>query len=816
MEPAKTTVGAVVPGIVGAVLASLSMLPARTVAADSTDPEEGKRPPSHFRVIDRGEDGGAGEPESGRLGPTRATPGQLASPLPDPLRRAVGDQQWERAQRQLNVLVGRGLEAIPDFQFLAGYLAYRLDRHDEAVRILQHVAPRLDYLSDDARFTAGRAALEADRYRRAVSAFSRVSERSLLFPRAVLGMAEAVWKSGGEDVRGSWVAERTASIAESYLEHYPEGDRRARARLLAGRARAATGDWKRAGTHLFAAIRLEPLGETADRARSFLESHRASLPDPYPGWLDSPPMSLKMARFEAMFHDHRSEALVERLEPLVSEWTPGTRRRCRGMYWLGKSLTKLRRHGESVDWYRRIVDQCRGVGKWARKALYLGGLGYWNAGQRDRALSFFERLRSSHPRHSYADDTMYFTARIHREVGRDGRAREVLRDQVDRYPGGDMAADAHWLLVRRMFERDRYDRVVEYVRGLDETGERSRTVRGRLRYFLGRALAETGRREAAREAYRRVLRTHPLSYYALLAANRLAPDPSDAGDVLRCGSSASGGDLTCGRAEPSSAPPSPAVVPPAVRRGRHFRTGLQLLRLGLRTRAQAEFDRVLQRHEDRPAVVWSLANLYDVAGAQAAAHRLPDRLDRWRTSYPTGASTRRRWTIAYPRVFEKTVERWTERRELRSSLVYALMRRESGFDADIASWANAVGLMQLMPETARSVAERLGVSGEVERRLTDPAFNVRLGTAYLDRLAEHVGGRLPLVAAGYNGGMANLDEWIDERPDVPMDLWIEDIPYGQTRKYAKVVMADAWAYAFLYREGRIPRLSFRPPGQGGG
>jgi soluble lytic murein transglycosylase len=200
--------------------------------------------------------------------------------------------------------------------------------------------------------------------------------------------------------------------------------------------------------------------------------------------------------------------------------------------------------------------------------------------------------------------------------------------------------------------------------------------------------------------------------------------------------------------------------------------------------------------------------MLDRAGSHTLAHRLPARFGVWRERYPD-PQTRRAWTIAYPDAFRDRVESWAAKRDLADAFVWAIIRKESGYNATIKSWANARGLMQLMPDTARQVAEKDGLSGFGLRDLLDPSTNIRLGTAYLAGLSESFDGHPALVAAGYNGGRGNINRWLDERGELPVDLWIEDIPYGQTRRYAKVVLANYWTYRWLYEDGSTPRIPFR-------
>ncbi len=133
--------------------------------------------------------------------------------------------------------------------------------------------------------------------------------------------------------------------------------------------------------------------------------------------------------------------------------------------------------------------------------------------------------------------------------------------------------------------------------------------------------------------------------------------------------------------------------------------------------------------------------------------------------------------------------------------VYAVARQESRFDIDAISSAGARGLMQLMPATARETAQLLGVSYSPARLTTDPAYNAMLGSTYLSRQLERYDGSLILAAAAYNAGGGNVNRWIRTFGN-PIDgsvdpvVWIEQIPFTETRKYVQRVIAN---YMF-YRE----------------
>ena len=151
--------------------------------------------------------------------------------------------------------------------------------------------------------------------------------------------------------------------------------------------------------------------------------------------------------------------------------------------------------------------------------------------------------------------------------------------------------------------------------------------------------------------------------------------------------------------------------------------------------------------------------------------------------------------VRYPLAYSEPVLRETRDQGPDPALVYGVIRRESAFDAEIRSPAGALGLMQIMPATGAELARRLGERWQSERALLDPAINVRYGSVYLRDLLDRYAGRWPLAAAAYNAGPARVDRWLPPDRALPADIWIETIPYGETRHYVAAVLG----YALVYR-----------------
>jgi soluble lytic murein transglycosylase len=145
------------------------------------------------------------------------------------------------------------------------------------------------------------------------------------------------------------------------------------------------------------------------------------------------------------------------------------------------------------------------------------------------------------------------------------------------------------------------------------------------------------------------------------------------------------------------------------------------------------------------------------------------------------------YALLYPRPFADTIEAAADEFGLEPSLIYAVVRQESLYRTDAESSAGALGLMQLRSGTAGDVARSLGDAAPAEVDRLDPATNVRLGAARLASMLDRFDGHLVPALAAYNAGPAAVDRWL---PDAPMDgdLWLENVPYNETREYVRRVL----------------------------
>lgn len=229
----------------------------------------------------------------------------------------------------------------------------------------------------------------------------------------------------------------------------------------------------------------------------------------------------------------------------------------------------------------------------------------------------------------------------------------------------------------------------------------------------------------------------------------------------------------------------------------------ELFRVGLDSRGRSEWDSVIR-------------SLSVEEKTQAAI--LADRWGWHSRAISTAASLGEYddLSIRYPLPYQPFFERSASAASIATTWAYGIARSESLFMPDVRSGAGAVGLMQLMPATGREVARGIRLPYSGLQTLTRPESNIRLGTSYLGQMAQRYGGNAVLATAAYNAGPHRVDGWLPVSGSIDARVWIENIPFNETRKYVKrVLSAQAifhWRMTGQFRRLSNDLLQVRAPG----
>ena len=286
-------------------------------------------------------------------------------------------------------------------------------------------------------------------------------------------------------------------------------------------------------------------------------------------------------------------------------------------------------------------------------------------------------------------------------------------------------------------------------------------------YWQARALEQTGRAADARSIYSELAELQ--SYHGFLSADRLQLDYSIYDEPIVPGSDLLG----------------QLASEPALVRAREFHL------VGLSTESRREWNNWV-RGKSEPALA--------AAAVLASEWGLHDR-----AIYAAGLSnSRRAISLRFPLLYRSEVARASMDNAIEPAWIFGVMRRESAYIRDVRSSAGAIGLMQLMPRTARYVA---GLQGKKDWRgdLTESGTNIELGTFYLRHVMDRFDDHQVLATASYNAGPSRVGKWLTDTT-MDADIWIDTIPYTETRRYVRAVLA----YAAIYEHqlnGEPQRLS---------
>ncbi len=324
--------------------------------------------------------------------------------------------------------------------------------------------------------------------------------------------------------------------------------------------------------------------------------------------------------------------------------------------------------------------------------------------------------------------------------------------------------------VRAAIRRGDWEDAILTIRAMPDD-EAGRTV---WRYWLARALSETGEREVAEPIFAALAAER--SYHGFMAADALGL-PYAFGHAPIAGDEAA---LAALREDP------------AIRRAE------ELFRVGLESQGRSEWDaatRTLPAElRIQAAVLAHRWGWHSRAIATAASVGHYDDLD-----------------LRYPLAWRETFESLAAAANIREAWALGIARSESLFMADIRSRAGAVGVMQLMPTTGRQMAREARLPYRGWSTLTDPRTNIELGTRYLGTVYERFASNPVLATAAYNAGPHRVERWLPEDGALAADVWIETIPFAETREYVKrVLTADSiFSWRLTGREQRLSAL--HPP-----
>ncbi|WP_041792477.1 transglycosylase SLT domain-containing protein [Stigmatella aurantiaca] len=664
--------------------------------------------------------------------------------------------------------------ALP-VRYLRALSAVRAGDDARAAEEMTALAEDYPALSDRCFTHAGVALEQLGRFEESAALLGRVPEESKLYVDARLGMARVLRKKKDFDGAMAALAPLTARPAPSFGRSVGAEALMATADIAAekkDREHEREALWK-----LWARYPLSQLTKQAERRLKGLK----------------PPLEAQVARAEQLIELHRNKQGLTALEPLLPSLNLPEPLACRAHFAFGKGMRKERQHTRAIAALVPVVEKCQDADLLPR-AMYVLGSSRSIVDPR-RGTETYERLAREFPGHSFADDALFYAADLYVKTNQLDQALARLEELERNYPKADFLGEAlfkaFWIARTRKVPDgglDLLSRIEQRFADADETYDVERAL-----YWRARTLQERGDMPGAVGLFEKLAVEHPATYYGLMARSQLGEVDKDRLERIAP-------QLVF---TPETASPWPLHAG-SMEKDPHFLAGVEMMRLGFPEAVSSELLAV-NRTGLPPEPMRLIVHLLSLAGDERSAHAVARVALRRDLGGRITPQTRSVWEIAYPNAFRELIEKHTRAAGVEPDLLQALMREESALDPKALSWAGALGLTQLMPYTAKGVAQQLKIKNFRVEALLDPDLNIRLGAHYLGELVKKFDGHTPFAVGSYNAGSGAVNRWRSERPGMPLDAWVEEVPIAETRGYIKRVLRSYNTYQLLYgRPAKVP------------
>lgn len=394
-------------------------------------------------------------------------------------------------------------------------------------------------------------------------------------------------------------------------------------------------------------------------------------------------------------------------------------------------------------------------------------------------IAYLDQVVSRFPDH--AAEALLLKADILEQLSSGKSASQVRQAVLTQYPASTAAAQLRWNQAQKQAAAGNLLEAWQWAEPITKYNPDSEFA-PEAAFWVGKWASQLGQQQDAKSAFEFVLTQYPESYYAWRSAVMLGWNV---------------GDFTTVRQMSPEVSWSGQRMPLPV----GSETLQELYQLGQNqdawSRWQVEFQNpvqpsVAEQFTDGVIRLGVGDNLDGIFMISSLSWReKPEE----RSQYQALKQQPVYWQSLYPFPFSEAIATWSQQHELNPLLVTALIRQESRFEPKIRSVVGATGLMQVMPETAAWVAEKIKFKGY---KLDNPDDNIKLGTWYLGYTHEEYDNNSLFAVASYNAGPGTVADWIAKKKLSDPDAFVETIPYAETQGYVKSVFENYWNYLRLY------------------
>lgn len=494
-----------------------------------------------------------------------------------------------------------------------------------------------------------------------------------------------------------------------------------------------------------------------------------------------------------------------------------TERRDKARYYIGRAYHLSGNYRLAIDEYETIIaaypDSPVAADAWLEKARSLAAQGH-----PAEAVETLEAFVEAHPDGELAPQALWRAAQLHEDSAAWDEAATAYRRLQQNYPASERAAEALFRAGLSHFHLADYQAAIEDWQKLVTDYPDSDRLSA-VQYWLGKAHGVLGDDAQADEWLVLAAKTASFlpDYYALRAAHRTEVSTAESNanssqDIEGWPSSQPNLLLTVDEtAEQAEAEAwllawvdlageidDLTTLADTLAQDPRYQRGVEYLSLGLDQEAMDEFEIMRLARQDDPLIMYGLALATRELGLYKTSIRCALQVAELSPARTIGSTPRFLQHLAYPVYFDDLVLPEAAANDLDPLLIFALIRQESLFEPGIQSYAQAIGLMQILPSTGEWIALHLGWQDFAPAHLARPYLNVHFGTWFLVQGLNTFEGNIFAALAAYNSGLAAPSRWLDAAGGDP-DLFVETIDYSQTLHYVQLIYQHHALYRQIYQ-----------------
>lgn len=690
-------------------------------------------------------------------------------------------KEWGKAKNQFLAIQNKAPDSMESkrSRFLLGLIHIQNNKNEEAITVLSPLLKKYSEIEDYILLNLAKAELQNKNFEKAQTHILQLHKKfpeTQLYPEAQILLADTYTQTHAESKAAEILQETIATLENSFHHkdfrpYLPE--------------------------FIFKlAVHQEKLGKNLEAYLSYRQLHikypnHELTPDAETAikkLLASPdvkeaPLTLRehTERIEELFKGVRYKEIIAEIKEIQKTNNPMPGRFFFFLSNAHRGLRDRKTANIALKEFSKLYPQHAQI----EKAKFNIGRNLWNLGKPMAGAKYFKEVTKENPSSERAIKALFFLGKIYEEQKNYAEALKTYQIALNKYPEDFYGQWAGWRIGWVNYIDGKFGKAFERFQDVAQRFPTGPFIEYNL-YWSAKSAEKLGEKEKAKKIFTDVANLFPYTFHGIRAKEQM----------LEAGVTFPTNDFE----NPDKQIPvklDRALTP--MEKFHHIRA-MELSTLGLTLEAQNEIQQLEKSiRKNLTGVLW-LSNLYHKADGYPESLKLLQLYKDFATKSGERSLSPRFWKYFFPLAYSDAVASNSKYRKVDPYFVNGIIRQESLFDSKALSPAGARGLMQIMPATGKKLYPKTKLKKPfVSDALFEPELNIKLGVKYVSQLNKRFGGNGTHILISYNAGPHVLKKWLKRFGHLnDLDVFIESIPYPETRRYVKHVLRNRGIYKALY------------------